>query len=139
MSPAKSCELGPINLSKIRQKISAEPLLKFIGPLLNELPKLEIYLVGGAVRDLLLGRSGTKDYDLLARGVPLEILIKQLQKRGQINLVGRNFGVIKFVPRGTHPKIPLTLHCRVRKSLARLVGGATSPSRVIIAYQLSRI
>lgn len=57
----------------------------------------EVYLVGGSVRDRLLGRS-TKDLDLIVRGIPLERLIKVLRPHGKTNLVGKSFGIIKFKP-----------------------------------------
>jgi len=60
-------------------------------------PKSEIYLVGGAVRDLLLKRE-TKDYDFLVRRVPAEALGRLLRKHGKVNWVGKNFGVFKFYP-----------------------------------------
>ncbi len=59
----------------------------------------QAYLVGGAVRDLLLGRP-TKDFDLVVRGVPIKTLEKWLVARGQVNLVGKNFGVFKWQPAG---------------------------------------
>ncbi len=61
----------------------------------------EFYVVGGAVRDALLGRSGRRDLDLVARGVPLGALVKLLKQYGRVDEVGRVFGVIKFLPRGT--------------------------------------
>lgn len=61
----------------------------------------ELYVVGGAVRDALLGRPGRRDLDLVARGVPLGALIKLLKQYGRVDEVGRVFGVIKFLPRGS--------------------------------------
>ncbi len=55
----------------------------------------DIYAVGGFVRDLLRGvPSG--EVDLLVQGHPLEEIIKKLQARGKVDLVGKSFGVIKF-------------------------------------------
>jgi len=70
---------------------------KFVRALLREFPKSDIYLVGGAVRDAILGRK-TKDYDFVVTGVPAGRLAGFLKKRGEVNLVGKNFGVYKFVP-----------------------------------------
>jgi tRNA nucleotidyltransferase (CCA-adding enzyme) len=56
-----------------------------------------IYEVGGAVRDKLLKRDlPVKDRDYLVCGVPYKELSKILGKFGEVDLVGRSFGVIKF-------------------------------------------
>ena len=57
-----------------------------------------VYMVGGTVRDELLNRSG-KDVDLLVTGLPQAELIRLLRKQGRVQLTGRAFGVIKFLPR----------------------------------------
>ncbi len=62
-------------------------------------PEGEIYLVGGAVRDLLLGRE-TKDDDFLIRRVPAADLRDFLKDHGKVNWVGKRFGVYKFMPAG---------------------------------------
>ncbi|MBI4600300.1 CCA tRNA nucleotidyltransferase [Candidatus Uhrbacteria bacterium] len=69
----------------------------FIKKLFFAFPKAEAYLVGGAVRDMLLGRE-TKDYDIVVRNVSLARLQKFLQTQGSVNLVGKKFGVFKFTP-----------------------------------------
>ncbi|MDZ4285726.1 MAG: HD domain-containing protein, partial [Candidatus Sungbacteria bacterium] len=51
----------------------------------------------GAVRDAALGRS-TKDYDFVVRGVQARQLQEFLGSVGIVNLVGRTFGVYKFIP-----------------------------------------
>lgn len=58
----------------------------------------EVYLVGGCVRDELMNRE-TKDYDLIVKKLPLETLIRVLKKTGRTNLVGKSFGIIKFLPK----------------------------------------
>ena len=56
-----------------------------------------IYEVGGIVRDRLLGRKGVAhDRDYLVTGIPYEGLSRILKPYGQLNLVGKSFGVIKF-------------------------------------------
>ena len=53
-------------------------------------------LVGGAVRDYLLGRP-VKDYDVEVYGVSgMEALADMLEPLGSVNAVGRQFGVLKF-------------------------------------------
>ena len=68
----------------------------------------EVYLVGGAVRDFLLGRN-TKDADFLIRNIPASKLHHFLSRRGKANFVGKNFGVYKFIPSGTIDEIDIAL------------------------------
>jgi len=82
--------------NKIDQARSGFP---FLAALEARFPEGEIYLVGGAVRDLLLGRE-TKDFDFLIRRIPAEKLRDFLKEQGKVNWVGRNFGVYKFAPNG---------------------------------------
>lgn len=64
--------------------------------LLREVPALSrAYLVGGCVRDALLGLV-QKDFDLEVYGVDYETLARQLSAHGRVDLVGKSFGVIKF-------------------------------------------
>jgi len=61
------------------------------------LKKGKIYEVGGAVRDRMLNRGiDIKDRDYLVCGIPYLELSDILRKFGQVDLVGRSFGVIKF-------------------------------------------
>jgi len=73
--------------------------LPFLSVLEAAFPQAEVYLVGGAVRDLLLGRE-TKDYDFLVRGVPAAPLGAFLAEHGKVSWVGRHFGVYKMLPAG---------------------------------------
>jgi len=66
---------------------------------------MEIYLVGGAVRDILLGVNDVKDYDFVVRNIPAEKLGHELAQKGKVNLVGRNFGVFKFMPDKKKPEL----------------------------------
>ncbi|MBI5733751.1 MAG: CCA tRNA nucleotidyltransferase [Candidatus Kerfeldbacteria bacterium] len=72
-------------------------LLSLSHQLTADLPQAEVYLAGGAVRDLLLERP-TKDYDLVVRGVPADKLENWLERQGKVNLVGKTFGVFKWQP-----------------------------------------
>jgi len=83
--------------ASIRLLVKKDPSFSFIKNLTVGFPKAEIYLVGGAVRDMMLGRK-TKDYDFVVRNIPLSTLIRQLKTIGTVNLVGKKFGVIKFAP-----------------------------------------
>lgn len=69
----------------------------FLRRLKKEYPLAQIYLVGGAVRDLFLS-TPTQDYDFVVRNLSLKELKNFLSLYGKVNLVGENFGVLKFVP-----------------------------------------
>ncbi|MFC1663152.1 hypothetical protein ACFL04_03255 [Patescibacteria group bacterium] len=59
--------------------------------------RTEIFLVGGTVRDVLLKRK-TRDFDFVVTQIKLNELFLLLKKLGQVNLVGKRFGVLKFKP-----------------------------------------
>ena len=64
----------------------------------EELPGSRWHIVGGAVRDALLGRA-LGDIDILVAGVEPVALGRFLEERGQVDFVGRTFGVFKFTPK----------------------------------------
>lgn len=80
--------------------IKTEKPLGFIFKLLKAYPRAEVFLVGGMVRDLILGRPSI-DYDFVVRNLELKKLEDFLKKAGRVNLVGKNFGVLKFRPKGS--------------------------------------
>jgi tRNA nucleotidyltransferase (CCA-adding enzyme) len=53
------------------------------------------YLVGGCVRDLVLGRE-LKDFDIEVHKLDLDILESILKKFGPVKLVGKKFGVLRI-------------------------------------------
>ncbi|HKI60562.1 MAG TPA: HD domain-containing protein [Mariprofundaceae bacterium] len=63
----------------------------------NHLHRLggSVYLVGGAVRDLILGVT-PKDFDIEVYGIAEGDLLKHLSCLGKTEAVGRQFGVIKL-------------------------------------------
>jgi poly(A) polymerase len=73
--------------------------------LVRRFPAAEVFLVGGPVRDLLLGKE-IKDYDLLVRNVPAKKLAAFLKTQGKVNLVGRSFGVYKLKLPATGYRLP---------------------------------
>ena len=77
------------------------PDFAFIKKFIKHYPQAKIYLVGGAVRDILLERE-TKDYDFVIAGAPIEVVEKFFSALGEVNLGGKSFGVFKFVPDGFH-------------------------------------
>jgi len=79
---------------------------QFIQSLINDL-KSDVYVVGGVVRDLILNKPN-KDIDLVVGKVPIDTLISHLQKFGKIDVVGKSFGVLKFIDKdGTDYDIAL--------------------------------
>jgi tRNA nucleotidyltransferase (CCA-adding enzyme) len=77
-------------------KIELPPIIKTIS---DELLKLDcrVVLVGGCVRDFFL-ELPIKDYDVEVFGIEnIEILESILGKFGTVNLVGKSFGILKFV------------------------------------------
>ncbi len=74
-----------------------QPYFSWVFKLFELAPEAEIFLVGGAARDAFLGRP-TKDYDFVVRGVQARRLQDFLASTGIVNLVGRTFGVYKFIP-----------------------------------------
>lgn len=87
-------------LTEFRGKLDGEPSLGFVKEMLSTFPESEIYLVGGAVRDAAQGVGKQKDFDFVVRNVLPETLEKFLRERGEVVLVGRNFGVYKFMAKG---------------------------------------
>jgi len=71
----------------------------FVRQLQARFPRAEIFLVGGAVRDAILGRP-TQDVDFVVRNVGKAPLERFLAQHGTVNLVGKRFGVFKFKPTG---------------------------------------
>lgn len=67
--------------------------------ILTETPELgDAYLVGGCVRDALLGEA-IHDVDVEVFGVDYERLLRALGRWGRTDLVGRSFGVVKLTTR----------------------------------------
>jgi tRNA nucleotidyltransferase (CCA-adding enzyme) len=65
--------------------------------ILRETPELQrAYLVGGGVRDVLLGRPLGRDFDIEVFGLDYDRLRQALGRWGRTDLVGRSFGVVKL-------------------------------------------
>jgi len=88
-----------MKVDKIIQNILA---LAFVKDFPKRFPKGSIYLVGGAVRDIIMGVE-PKDVDLVAENVEFNDLHDFLTKHGKVQMIkGRAFGVIKFKPDQCH-------------------------------------
>ena len=68
----------------------------------------EVFLVGGAVRDLLRGKQ-PNDLDFVVRGVTAEVLEAFLRTRGDVTLAGKSFGVYIFRPHGARAFVEVAL------------------------------
>lgn len=79
-------------MNDIFPKITAFPAL---AELASEFKDAHVYLVGGAVRDILLGKKVT-DVDLVVRNVSGDALEDFLATRGRVVFAGKTFGVWKF-------------------------------------------
>lgn len=65
------------------------------------------YLVGGAVRDLVLERE-VKDIDIEIHGLELKTVEKLLSSFGPVDLVGKSFGVLRIHPLDIDWSLPRT-------------------------------
>jgi tRNA nucleotidyltransferase (CCA-adding enzyme) len=80
--------------------------MNFVPPelerILRQTPELQrAWLVGGCVRDGLLGRPG-KDFDVEVFGIGYEPLAQGLSRWGKVDWVGRSFGVVKLATGSEH-------------------------------------
>jgi tRNA nucleotidyltransferase (CCA-adding enzyme) len=86
------------------------------------------FLVGGAVRDALLG-LGVKDYDVEVFGLPPEALEAVLSQAGRVNAVGEAFTVLKLSGlEGVEGDVDVSLPRRDSKAVPVIAGswsGAT--------------
>lgn len=98
--PPDIIEEKSLGLARLTEIVEGEPEFAFAKELGDSFPEAGVYLVGGSVRDVVLDRP-SKDYDFIVCGVAPAALEKFLAERGDVNLVGRNFGVYKFRPRST--------------------------------------
>lgn len=85
-----------------------KPGHRWLNELKETFPQAEAYLVGGVVRDAMLGQP-SKDEDFVVRGVPGAELEAFLKERGEVNLVGRGFGVFKFRPKRSQTTYDIAL------------------------------
>jgi tRNA nucleotidyltransferase/poly(A) polymerase len=91
----------------LQQRMKSEPALTFTVSFLESFTEAKLYLVGGAVRDVLIGRNMKElDFDFVVGGLSAEDLEAWLATKGEVGLFGKTFGVFKFMPSGfTHDQI----------------------------------
>src|SRR3989339_1734675 len=88
--------------------VSGETRLTWTSLLLNELPDAQVYLVGGGVRDVLLGIN-PEDLDIVISGVPATELESWLIRHGAVSRVESTFGTFKFAPHGLQKSRPIDI------------------------------
>lgn len=88
--------------------VLGEPRLTWTSLFFDDFPAADIYLVGGTLRDVLLGRL-PKDIDLVIRGVVPEGVEKWLHAHGAADFVGKRFGTFKYVPHGCSDREPIDI------------------------------
>ncbi len=92
---------------RVTQFLQGEERLTWTSLLFSAFPNAQIFLVGGTVRDLLLGRL-PKDLDLVVRGVPEEELYSWLLTHGSAERIEK-FGTYKFIPHGARVREPIDI------------------------------
>lgn len=94
--------------------------------------EIRIYLVGGTVRDYLLGRP-TKDFDFVVCGLPPQRLAATLVDLGMVDFVGRRFGVYKFKPKNSTIVFDIALP---RTEQSRTHQGKHTDFEIVADYRL---
>jgi len=94
--------------ARVAAFIESERRLTWISLLFSDFPNADVYLVGGALRDVLLG-SLPEDIDLVIRNINLTELHRWLTRHGACELVERRFGTLKFIPHGMGGSVPLDI------------------------------
>jgi len=123
--PGKKDRINSLLVKKnnpaLNLKILEKKKFKFLEELKQRFPSAEVFLVGGAVRDLLLSRK-TQDYDFVIRRVKVKALEEFLNSQGKVNLVGQTFGVFKFIPKKGDKQNPFDI-ALPRKDFSLGTGG----------------
>jgi len=79
---------------KVRNIAATDPAVWAVYEALAPVGK--VYVVGGAVRDIILGKT-PKDIDLMVQGVNADQIEKVLQKLpGRVDYTGKQFGVFRY-------------------------------------------
>jgi poly(A) polymerase len=102
-------------------KLLQQKQFAFLKQLQKEFKTAEVFLVGGIIRDFILKR-GSKDYDFVIRNAPINKLQAFFKKQGWVDLVGKHFGVLKFIPKGFKLAEPIDI-ALPRTEHAFLTGG----------------
>jgi poly(A) polymerase len=97
------------NVKDFKEQLRAKESLLFIKKFLEKYPQANVYLVGGAVRDFLLGKEVT-DFDFVVEGIKKDELETFLSQFGSIkDIESRAFGVFVFRPKGEKKSFDIAL------------------------------
>jgi len=90
----KSTQILPVIQNRLAQSLQPFPV---IGHIVADIVKSggSAFLVGGAVRDLLLG-TAVKDLDIEVHNLPMMLLQEIMQRYGVVSFVGKSFGVLRL-------------------------------------------
>lgn len=123
--------------------VESEPRLTWTSLFFNSFPQAKIYLVGGTVRDVLLGGL-PNDLDLVIQGIPADQIERWLTTQGAVRFVGERFGTFKFTPHGCRNKEPIDIALPRTESVGPKHGSGRkdlmiqSDHRISILEDLSR-
>lgn len=97
-------------LEALYEEIRNKPELQFIHQIYEQIPSARVALVGGIVRDAVLGLK-SKDYDFIIEGIEdTDQLFSVLEASGKAKDVpSRAYGVIKFQPEGVKEPVDIAL------------------------------
>ncbi len=87
--------------------VESEKRLTWLSFFYAEFPNADVYMVGGTVRDIIIGRV-PNDIDLVVRNVEPKVLEQWLLQHGAAEFVGR-FGTFKFIPHGCGGSEPIDI------------------------------
>src|SRR3989338_5616704 len=108
-------------LENLRQTIRTGASTRIVFAFLLEHKACEGYVVGGSVRDAILGREAA-DQDFVLCGVTKKEIEAWFGARGKLDFAGRNFGVYKFTETGGAVEIDIAMP-RTEKPTAKSEGG----------------
>lgn len=97
-----------MNHKKFEVILLQNPAFQILAQLTHSYDHAELFMVGGAVRDILRDVPPV-DVDFVLRGIQSKDIQKFLQAHGKVSLVGKVFGVFKFVPRNCDEEIDIAL------------------------------
>ena len=125
----KCTKLLPNIQNQLEHLLAAQPLIMPITHAIAQVGGI-VYLVGGAVRDLLLGVLAT-DIDLEVHNITLEQLEQVLREFGPVSYQGKSFGILQIhnthlewaLPRtdspGRKPQVTLDPQLSLQEALRR--------------------
>ncbi len=94
--------------ARVAAFVVSERKLTWISLFFADFPNADVYLVGGALRDVILGTL-PEDIDIVVRNVDIAHLQRWLTRHGACELVEKRFGTLKFTPHGMGGTLPLDI------------------------------